>query len=112
MGYQKEREEFTAEMVRHFPTCSMRTISAFLRGASGAQRYNEITSSIDVGEKELARLERCDERRTARLVKLAESIGAKLEEGGDPRGCPFSVVTPAGREIRCPGRGLPARCFQ
>lgn len=112
MGYQSDREGFVMEFAKHFPKVGQDFAKAFLREASGAQRYNEITTSIDVGQAERERLEKADERRTARLVKMAASIGAKLEEGGDPRGCPFSIITPSGREIRVPGRGLPARCFR
>lgn len=112
MGYQNDREAFVAEFARHFPNASHWVATAFLRDASGAQRYNEITSSIDVGERELARLEKLDARRTVRIVNRAKKIGAKVEDGGDPRGCPFSLITPEGREIRVPGRGLPARCFR
>jgi len=52
-------------------------------------------------------------------VDRLQRIGAKLIEGGDPRGFPFLIDCPShraydfgGRGLGVPGRGLPARCFQ
>jgi len=113
MGYQKDRESFIAEFTKYFPNAGYSVALAFLRDASGAQRYNEITSSINVGEKELARLAAQDEKRRSRVTALAGKIGAQaVTFNGDPRGCPFSIITKEGREVRVPGRGLPARCFR
>lgn len=112
MGYQNDREAFIRQFTRAFPAAPYHAAKQFLREASGSQRYNEITSSIDVGEKELARLEKADTRRDERMEKLAASIGAKLETGGDPRGNPYRLFNAEGVEVSVPGRGLPARCFR
>ena len=87
MGYQQDREAFINQFARVFPKAPFSVALTFLREASGSQRYNEIASSIDVGEKELNRLELADERRDLRVTMLAASIGATIETGGDPRGC-------------------------
>lgn len=111
MAYQKWREEFLTDFAREFPKAGHRNALMLLREATAEQRWNEIDSSIDVGEKERARLERASERRMERVRIICERIGAGLQGNGDPRGCPFSIVAPDGREIAVPGRGLPARCF-
>lgn len=120
MGYQRDREKFIRQFARQFPKGSASDCLALLRAASGEQRWNEIDSSIEISDRERARLEKASERRMARVAKLCASIGAVLETGGDPRGCPFKLH-PAGttREeaerrmgLGVPGRGLPARCFQ
>jgi len=112
MGYQQDREAFINQFARVFPKAPFSVALTFLREASGSQRYNEIASSIDVGEKELNRLELADERRDLRVTMLAASIGATIETGGDPRGCPYILKNSEGAEVRVPGRGLPARCFR
>lgn len=119
MSYQKEREFFLATFAREFPSASMDVARRLLREATGSQRANEILCSIDVGEREQARIEKREERRDARVAKLAESIGAKLKPGGDPRGFPYVLLLPSeatydwgGQGLGIPGRGLPARCFQ
>lgn len=112
MGYAKDREAFVAAFWRYFPASDGKDSGALLRAATSAQRYNEIVTSIDVGEKEMARLERADARRTERVRAICERIGATLEAIGDPRGHPYTLTTPDGRTLSVPGRGLPARCFR
>jgi hypothetical protein len=58
---------------------------ALLRAATSEQRWNEISSSIEISERETKRYELASERRTARVRKLAESIGSKLIENGPAR---------------------------
>ena len=119
MTYQSERDEFLAAFGREFPNASRDVAAALLRAATGSQRYNEIASSIDVGARELARLEKREANRMLRVVGMLAMIGAKLIDGGDPRGFPFLIACPSGRTydfggrgLGVPGRGLPARCFQ
>ncbi len=119
MGYQKEREEFLVRFAREFPEAPITFAAALLRHASSAQRYNEIVTSIDVGQKELDRLERVSEKRRERVEAICQKIGAGVEFNGDPRGFPFFVKCPSGyandwgrRGLGVPGRSLPARCFQ
>lgn len=119
MGYQKDREQFIALFYREFPSARLSDCLALLREASAEQRFNEISSSIDVGDKELARLEKRSENRTARVRAICERIGGKLIENGDPRGYPYLIATPSGRTndwgqrgIGIPGRGLPASAFR
>lgn len=118
MSYQKEREEFIAAFCREFPAAGYSTACWLLRQATASQRYNEIATSIDVGQAELDRLEARDQRRDERVRKVVEGIGGKLETNGDPRGVPYKIVCPSGfndswgsRGLCVPGRGLPARCF-
>lgn len=85
-------------------------ITALLRRATRLHRSGEINCSIDVGEKELARLEKRDERDEAAVKKIAESNGATVTFQGDPRGCPFTIEKD-GKGCAVPGRSLPARCF-
>jgi hypothetical protein len=119
MGYDKERAEFLQDFGREFPNAPHNVALALLRAGTAEQRYNEITSSIDVGARELERLERASERRTERVRKLCERIGGKLIENGDPRGFAYLIECPSGRAydwgqrgLGIPGRGLPARCFR
>lgn len=112
MGYQKDRTDFLFEFSRTFPHAHQGIARALLRDATGAQRYNEITSSIEISEREAARLEKRDNARTARVQRCAAMIGAKLDENGDPRGCPFVLIAPDGHKVYVPGNGLPARCFR
>lgn len=112
MGYQREREEFFSLFSREFPKASIYDARLLLRDASASQRYNEIVSSIDVGERELARLEKADAARDARVGARVRAIGGELETGGDPRGNPYAIKCPSGRILSVPGRGLPAHCFQ
>lgn len=112
MSYRREREEFLSQFARFFPKGAHSVALALLRESSAEQRYNEIASSIDVGERELARLERRSNARLLRVRAIAERLGGKLSENGDPRGCAFTIITPDGREIGIPGRGLPASAFR
>lgn len=112
MSYRKWREEFLHQFGRAFPNASHRTALALLREASAEQRWNEISCSIDIGERETARQERRAEARTERVRALCARIGATLDENGDPRGCPFTLKTTDGQEIPVPGRGLPASAFR
>jgi len=119
MSYQRQREEFLVTFGAEFPRADHRAALALLREATGAQRYNEIVCSIDVGPAELARLERRDTARLFRVAEIARAIGAELIAGGDPRGYPFLLRCPSGRTydfggrgLGVPGRGLPARCFR
>lgn len=113
MGYQTEREQFIRDFARAFPDAPYSACLNVLRTASAEQRWNEVYSSFDIGEKETARQEKRSERRIERLRQLAASIGAEIETAGDPRGNPFTIRkigdTSAGLSV--PGRGLPARCF-
>ena len=113
MSYRKWREEFLVRFSRLVPQGTRADAEALLRAATGSQRYNEITCSIDVGEAELARLERREENRTKRVRDLCAKLGVKLDENGDPRGDPYCLLV-GEREYRLsvPGNGLPARCFQ
>ena len=118
MGYQKNREEFIRLFAREFPNARHDDASTLLRAASGEQRSNEIASSIEETAWQNERREKADERRTARVQKICDRIGAVLEPNGDPRGFPFLLKCPSGftndwghRGLGVPGRGLPARCF-
>lgn len=111
-GYQTERDTFLFLFAREFPQARIGDALALLRAATGAQRWNEIATSIDVGDAERARLERASQRRLARVRKIEASIGAALETSGDPRGNPYTLYSPQGTRVSVPGRGLPARCFR
>ena len=110
-SYQTWREEFIRDFARYVPKGTQSDALAFLRDASGEQRFAEIATSIDVGEKEMERLERASERRTERVKARCEALGIGLETCGDPRGSPYTLIVD-GRKISVPGRGLPARCFR
>ena len=90
---------------------SRRDCDRILRDATGMQRRNEIQCSIDVGEAELARMERKDRAGEARVRAILATVQASPDFNGDPRGYPFSVIQPDGRAFGVPGVGLPARCF-
>lgn len=118
MSYQKEREQFIARFMstpefvhiqygERFSICLL-----LLRNASAEQRWNEVSCSFDIGEKETAKQERMSNRRGIRVATLAQRLGAKLDAQGDPRGNPYCLLV-GPREIRLsiPARGLPARCF-
>lgn len=80
VSYQRERAAFLLAFGREFPTAHPDIAHALLRAATGSQRYNEVTSSID---------------------------GAELaDESGDPRGFPFVIKCPSGRTYDFGGRGL------
>lgn len=108
VSYSRWREQFFQEAGRLGITWE--DASRLLRAASTMQRVSEISCSIDVGERELARLEKRADAAEKRSRKIVESYGLKLTSQGDPRGCPMAVVS-EGREYGIPGRGLPARCF-
>lgn len=112
MSYQREREEFLSAFAREFPNASAEVARLMLRNASAEQRYNEITSSIEVSEREAARLDKASTLRGRRMRKLCFDIGATLVEHGDPRGNPYLITTPSKRELSIPGRGLPASAFR
>lgn len=119
MSYQREREEFLSAFAREFPNASAEVARLMLRNASAEQRYNEITSSIEVSEREAARLDKASQRRTERMRKLCRSIGAELIENGDPRGYSYLIKCPSGkttdwgnRGLGIPGRGLPPSAFR
>lgn len=112
MGYQTERAQFLHQFGRYVSAGTHADALAFLRDASGSQRWNEILSSFDIGERETAKQERREERRDARVKARAERLGLALETNGDPRGNPYALKTADGRTLSVPGRGLPARCFR
>lgn len=119
MGYDKERSEFLQHFGREFPNARHEVALAFLRAATSEQRWNEIDCSIEISDRERARHEKASERRTARVAKLAKSIGSELITNGDPRGYAYLLKCPSGRSydwgqrgLGVPGRGLPARCFR
>lgn len=114
MSYKRWREEFISEAAQN--GYRYQEATAMLRAATSLQRSSEIQCSIDVGEKELARLERRDAAAEKRVTAIVTAHGHSVEFQGDPRGCPFTIkVKPEGqswtRSISCPGLGLPARCF-
>ena len=112
MGYERDRQDTIAEIARFIPSMPMGDIRAALWNASAAQRESEIGCSIERTERQEKLAEAASGRRDARMAELAARHGVKLEIHGDPRGCPYAFVLPDGREIRIPGRGLPARCFR
>ena len=113
MGYQKWREEFIALFAKHVPQGRHSDALAFLRDSSAEQRWNEVYSSIDIGERETERQEKKSERRVERVRARAAALGLELDANGDPRGEPFTLlVGPTKMSLTVPGRGLPARCFQ
>lgn len=118
MSYRQWREEFIHIFTQEFPKARLDEALLLLRAATSEQRWNEIACSIDVGERETARLEKASDRRMERVQAICDKIGAKLVPNGDPRGDPFFILPPSGkttdwgeRGIGVPGRSLPARCF-
>lgn len=113
MSYQSEREQFLVQFGREFPNQPIGVALKLLRESSAEQRWNEVYSSFDIGEKETERQERKSERRAERVRKLAESIGCKLDTNGDPRGNPFCLLLPpSDKRMSIPSRGLPASAFR
>lgn len=116
MGYQADRERFFQQLTHHFPAATYHDARTLLRNASGEMRWNEIASSIDIGEKRTAQEEKKSAARVARVRAICARIGADLEEQGDPRGYPFIIRPVAdqgkGSGIYIPGRGLPASAFR
>jgi len=115
MSYQKERGFFLQMFGREFPQAGDNVATRLLREASTQQRISEIECSIDVGEKELTRLER---RAEASCKRVREMVTGEVEFGGDPRGFPFVLKCPSGstydfggRGLGVPGRGLPVSAF-
>ena len=106
MSYQKERAFFLKQFAVEFPTAKYSDAIALLREGTGSQRYNEIACSVDVGERELARLEKRDDNRTKRVAAICKRIGAQLVENGDSRGFPFFLSCPSGRTYDWGQRGL------
>lgn len=57
------------------------------RDAGIIKRIEEAFCSIEMSEKETARLERRAELAEKRIHKVAKSLGITATTGGDPRGC-------------------------
>ncbi len=108
MSYQKEREQFISQ----FPG-TYADACTFLRNASAEQVWNEKQCSFEMSDKETAKQEKRSENRMKRVRALAEKLGYRLDENGDPRGNPFALIRiDSGRTLSVPARGLPARCFR
>ena len=78
MSYPRWREEFIAQFCGSFDSAgsTIGDARALLRAATSLQRSGEIQCSIDVGERENARLEKRDERAQERVRKIvAEQLG-------------------------------------
>jgi len=113
MGYNKDREEFFGLFARLVPGGTNADALAFLRDASAEQRWNEISCSFDIGEKETARLEKRSDRRVIRVCERAKRLGLEVDSNGDPRGNPFCLlVGPNKVRLSIPARGLPASAFR
>jgi hypothetical protein len=117
VGYQKDREEFIARFMSEFSdkpyADRAAAVRAFLRDASAEQRWNEVSCSFDIGEKETARQEKRSDARNARAKERAVKFGAELDTQGDPRGWAYCLlIGPEKRRLGIPGRGLPASAFR
>lgn len=105
MSYQKERESFIARIVSE--SCNVggniRTATALARGilrdAATHNRIAEAECSIEMSEREAARVARqseaCERRIVARLAELGPGFSV-AEFSGDPRGATVKIRVPSG----------------
>ena len=108
MGYAKEREEFVARWMAR--GAKLEDVRAVLLAAGTLQRCGEIDCSVDIDDKERARME-------AREARAMEHIRAAVKGwkvvpvfGGDPRGYVVKLKE-RGQTERDVYAGVPAMGF-
>jgi hypothetical protein len=112
-SYKSAREEFLSLFAKLIPNGRHADALSLLREATAEQRWNELYSSVDIGEAETARQEKRSEKREARVRALAEKLGCKLDAQGDPRGNPYLLlVGPQEHRLSIPAKGYPASFFE
>lgn len=65
-----------------------------LSASTTMQRTAEIECSVEMGDRESARVAKRGESAEKRLREIAAKYGATVEWSGDPRGCPSIVYPP------------------
>ncbi len=109
MAYAKWRDETFAGLSRMGFTYD--AICRLLSAATTLHRLAEVSCSVEVSDRETARMERREASAEARVRSIvAEVPGATVEMQGDPRGCPFGV-TVNGRTEWVPGRPYPSAVY-
>jgi hypothetical protein len=86
-------------------------IGRLLSAATTLHRLSEVSCSVEVSDREQARMERREKSAEARVRSIVSEVpGASVDFQGDPRGCPFGV-TVNGRTEYVPGRPFPAAVY-
>ena len=68
MSYQKDRESFIVEMVKHGYTAD--EARYLMRQATTCERVNYLISSVEMSDREQERVEKQDERAEERARKI------------------------------------------
>lgn len=66
-------------------------IRSVLSAATTCMTTSELLASVEMSEREQARIEKRGERAFARIDAVAQLYGGRAEFSGDPRGCPSIV---------------------
>ncbi len=86
-------------------------ICRLLSAATTLHRLSEVSCSVEVSDRETARMERREKAAEARVRSIVSKVpGASVDFQGDPRGCPFGV-TVNGRTEHVPGRPYPSAVY-
>jgi len=97
---EKETGEFIAIMAKELPQkWSGEAVSIWcrlmMRKSTTLNRINELTSSVQMSDQEIARLEKLDDRTTEAAKKQLTEVGMSAEFGGDPRGAAIKIQVPS-----------------
>lgn len=102
MATAKARWEFVNTLASHLPNTGhgMQAIehaaNLIMRHSATLKRIAESQCNDDLPEAAAIARDAKDERLTARVTELAQSIGCGVRFSGDPRGCVVKLILPDG----------------
>lgn len=109
MAYMRWRDETIAGLSRMGFHGS--AIARLLSAATTLHRLSEVSCSVEVSDREQARMERREKSAELRVRSIVSEVhGASVDFQGDPRGCPFSITKDT-RTEGVPGRPFPASVY-
>lgn len=95
MSYNQDRDATIAALTEC--GASLATCRGILAAATTLQRISELTCSVEMSERETARLERREANAEERVHRLAATFGARADFNGDPRGYVVRLILPSGK---------------
>ena len=103
MSYQKDRDEFVAQIVAEVigkkgtNNDGVDLARLILRNAATIQRLAERAYSVEMSEAQTEREGKQDDRATECIVAACKPWGIKPTFDGDPRGACVKLILPSGR---------------
>lgn len=112
MSYETWRYDFLVIFKKEFPDADEGDAGKLIRLANKCQKWNEKVCSIPMGEVEQLKEEDRDGLRIIQAKLIIDRLGGVLKDNGDPRGFPFQIIPPSGKDYDFGGGfGVPGKGY-